>query len=110
VTKVEAAMTDMFRRYVFAFFPMRSVEQKPSSAASRTAASPPQSRMASRRKVSETEMCESRRGMRTVMRDPMVSVMMTSSRKRKSSCPADSRDTQKSRAAAPAAICSSWYG
>src|ERR1044072_3250152 len=68
VSVVESAVTAMFARKVCGRRDRRSVELKPSSAASRTAASPPQSRMPSRTKVSETETCELRRGILTASR------------------------------------------
>ena len=84
VRKVVLAITAELKVIVIAFLLKVKDEQKASAAASRIAASPPQSIMVKKMRVSETEICELRRGIGIERRDPRPSVIRASSRKRRS--------------------------
>ena len=68
------------------------------------------SRMVRKMKVSETEMCSFRAGIRMVMREPIQSVVRARKKNRMLSWAAETLKAEKTKAAAPSAIIAHIYG
>jgi|SRR6266550_778128 len=83
VRNVDKAILAELKAIVRGLFVIRSDEKYPSSAASRTAASPSKSSNAKKMKMSEIEIQESNRKNRTTIREPTETV--TSTRRRNGS-------------------------
>src|SRR5205085_2200230 len=81
VRQVEQAMTAALKKIVLDFRLEWIVEQIPSMAASKIAASPPYSSIVKKMKVSETVIWPPMRGMTTAVREPTVAKKTANSRK-----------------------------
>src|SRR5436305_2423495 len=84
VMKVEQAAVAALNAITSRSLLKRMEEQSASVAESRTATSPPKSRIERKMKVSETEMCPLTRGILIVMREPMPMVMRERNKQRMS--------------------------
>src|SRR6266576_1557968 len=106
VRKVVQAMTAELNVMVMAFRLKLKDEQNASAAAKRTAASPPYSSMVRKMRVSETEICELRRGIGIERREPSPSVIPINNMKRRSKPTRETRYAETPTATAPRAIIS----
>src|SRR4051794_21520233 len=102
-------MTAVLKTVVSGFLLSLSDETHPSAAASRTAAGVPNTRMARKIKVSETETVPLARGILIVIREPTPKVKTTRNRYLRVRTSAVRARSEIRETAAPPAIINHWY-